>query len=74
MEKGKLYLLMDELLETKECVDSLEYVTERLLKAFREQNQAEGVNLTHFYKRQLDSLKTDIEKCLQTLDKGIINI
>ena len=50
MEKGKLYLLMDELLETKECVDSLEYVTERLLKAFREQNQAEGVNLTHFSK------------------------
>lgn len=74
MEKSKLYLLMDELLETKECVESLEYVTEKLLKAFREQNHAEGVNLIHFYKRQIESLKTDIEKCLQTLDKGIVNI
>ena len=74
MEKDKLYLLMDELLEAKECADAMQYITERLLKAFRETSYTEGINLTCLYNRQLKSLITDLEKCLQTLDKGIINI
>ena len=74
MEKGKLYILMDELLEAKECADAMEYATEWLLKAFREQSCAEGINIACLYNRQLKSLVADLQKCLQTLDEGIVNL
>lgn len=74
MEKDKLYLLMDELLEAKECADAMQYITEKLLKVFREDSYTEGINLTCLYNRQLNSLLNDLDVCLQTLDKGIINI
>lgn len=74
MEKNNLYLLMDELLEAKECADAMQYITEKLLKAFREDSYTEGINLTCLYNRQLNNLLNDLDDCLQTLDKGIINI
>ena len=73
MEKDRLYLLMDELLEAKECAEAMQYVTQRLLKVFREESHTEGINIACLYNRQLESLINDLGKCLQTLDKGIIN-
>ena len=74
MEKDKLYKLMEELLEAKECADAMKYATKNLLKAFRAQSCTNGIYIACIYDRQLKSLVADLEKCLQILDEGIVNI
>ena len=46
MEKDKLCILMEELLEIKECADALEYIAKWLLVTYREHKCKEGICLS----------------------------